>query len=83
MIKPVIEGGAVTVNGPHPGLTTGAGGASGNTTAFIVVSWHTGSVLTVPAVVVPQSEERRYLTFIVQQPGVFISKLFTWFKLVL
>jgi len=42
----------------------------------MVVSWHTGSELIVPAGVVPHDEESLYLAFIVQHPGVFVSKLF-------
>ena len=83
ILNPALDAGGVTVNNPQPGLTTGAGGADGNTTALIVVSWQAATVLTASAGVVPHAELSLYLTFIVQHPGVFENKLFTWFRLLL
>jgi hypothetical protein len=79
MVKPAIDGGAVTVNAPHPGVTVGAGGAAGKTTAFMVASIQAGSVLIED----PQLLDL-YLAFIVQHPGVLVNWLFTvGFKLLL
>jgi hypothetical protein len=79
-LKPVTAEGGVTIKGPQPEFTTGAGGAGGNTTAFIVVSWHNGSGLVEPAGMVPQFALNRYLALMVQHPGVFDNRLFTWFR---
>jgi hypothetical protein len=80
-LKPGTEGGGETVKGPQPGFTTGAGGAGGNTTALMVVSWQEGSGPIAPAGVVPQIALNRYLALTVQHPGVFENRLFTWFRL--
>ena len=56
-------------------------GASGNTTAFLVISWQAAIPLIASAGVVPQEDASLYLAFIVQHPAVFVSKLFTRFKL--
>ncbi len=37
MLKPATVGGGVTVIGPHPAFTVGAGGASGNITTLTVL----------------------------------------------
>jgi hypothetical protein len=77
MLNPDIEEGGVTVKLPHPGVTVGAGGAGGNTTAFIVASWHAAFPLVLPLGVEPHADEREYLALIVQQPGVLENKLLT------
>ena len=68
-----MEGGGVTVNAPQPGVTVGAGGAGGKTTALMVTSWHETSVLTELAGVEPHADVNLYLAFTVQHPGVFES----------
>ena len=66
-----------TIIAPQPALITGADGAVGNTTAFIVVSWHKGSELIAFAGIVPHADVNLYLALIVQQPAVLTNKLFT------
>ncbi len=58
ILKPAIVGGAVTVNGPHPALTTGAEGASGYITTLTILLRVQGSVE--PANVVPQLAVKTY-----------------------
>ena len=48
-------------------------GAAGNTTAFVVPSWHPTIGLTALAGVEPQLAVSLYLAFIVQHPFMFVS----------
>lgn len=64
MVKPATVGGGVTVNNPHPGLTTGADGAVGKITTLAVLL---SQLLPpdVPEAIEPQAEVKVYLALIV------------------
>jgi len=51
-------------------------GPEGKTAALIVVSWHAGIALVALAGVVPHADVSLYLAFMIQHPGVFVSKVF-------
>ena len=58
ILKPATEAGGVTIIGPQPELTTGAG-AVGNITTLTVLDTQPG--LTVPTALVPQALAKTYL----------------------
>lgn len=64
MVNPDIVGGGVTVIGPQPALTVGAGGAAGNITVFTTLLAPHAPVPAVFAAVVPHADVRTYLTAI-------------------
>ena len=61
ILKPATEAGGVTVIGPHPGFTTGAGGASGKITTFTTLLALHPAGATVPAGVDPHAAVKTYL----------------------
>lgn len=71
-MKPATDGGAVTVNNPHPGLTTGADGAAGKITTLTVLLSQPLPP-EVPGAIEPHEEIKVYLASIEWQPGVVIE----------
>jgi len=51
-------------------------GAKGNTTAYMVPSWHAAKELVELAGVNPHTDVSLYLALMVQHPAVFVSRLF-------
>ena len=64
IVNPVILAGGVTVNNPHPGVTTGAVGAAGNITVLTVLLTPHAPEPAVPAVVAPQVAVNTYCAVI-------------------
>lgn len=58
MLKPAIAAGGVTVNGPHPGLTTGVVGVVGNITTFTILPWAHEPIPAAPAAVPPHTDDK-------------------------